>query len=451
MRTGSGQVWRPRVSTRSLLVSLGLRDQATFNKESVMIGQGQNTQRIQRWMTAVVCGPSTPAGGLRLTLHHAPIDEGQRLLRTWEIETIPEREVLHDLVEEVDGEAAEDAKQLSWGMQRYVLRATTADGRELGSLALRYSATTPTSGEQGAFLDSEPASARGQVALAMRHTDGAYRLLSDGYEQILDALNRRLGQQDQLLDKAMNMQNRIYDTMVDLADKRFEREVFSETKKKELEIELHREVAQLDRNQMLAKLAMERVAPLVPALLNRFLGQGTVPTATTPHEEMLASILETLTDQQLAALQTVLDPSQMANLAMLIQDLQAARGSGKPGAAGPETPAQTGRPSQETAYLALEHIKKELLPWAMERLRAGQPLALPITLAKPTKIFHLFVGALSRQQYDELVNGDVAFNPAEKEAFVKLAETFNLVPPPSKDAPAKAQTGPGTGPVLPRK
>ena len=159
----------------------------------------------------------------------------------------------------------------------------------------------------------------------------------------------------------------------------------------------------------------------------------------------MAGILETLTEEQLASIQGVLNPSQMANLAMLFQDLQAARAGGKPGAAGPEAPAQNGRPSEETAYLAIEHIKKELLPWAIERIKEGQPLEPPTTLAKPTKIFHLFVGALSRQQYDELVNGDVAFNPAEKQAFVKLAETFKLVPSASKDATTKTNKEPGTG------
>ena len=39
-----------------------------------MIGQGNCTQRIERWMKGVVVGPGAPAGGLRLTLHHAPID-----------------------------------------------------------------------------------------------------------------------------------------------------------------------------------------------------------------------------------------------------------------------------------------------------------------------------------------------------------------------------------------
>ena len=409
-----------------------------------MIDQGSSTQRIERWMTGVVLGPGTPAGGLRLCLSHAPID-GQRLLRTWELDSIPEQQAFRDLVQEIDSTAAEEARELGLSTQRFILRATSTEGRELGSLSLRYAATTSVSGEPGFLLDSEPATREGQVALSMRHTNTAFQLLGDGYRTILDVLNRRFAEQDRQLERSQEAQSKVYETMAELAEKRFEREVFAETKKKELEIELHREIAQLDRSQMLMKLGIERVAPLIPALMNRVLGQGTVPTATTPRDEMLAAIFETLTEEQMASLQNVLSPSQLANLAMLAQDLQAARGAGQPGAAGPGTPAQSGRPSDETAYLAIDQIKKNLLPWAMECIKASKPLTPPITLAKPVRIFHLFVGALSHQQYEDLLVGDVPFDQAEKDAFVKLAETFNLVPPPVPSTAAKPGKGPGTG------
>ena len=81
----------------------------------------------------------------------------------------------------------------------------------------------------------------------------------------------------------------------------------------------------------------------------------------------------------------------------------------------------------------------------MECIKASKPLTPPITLAKPVRIFHLFVGALSHQQYEDLLVGDVPFDQAEKDAFVKLAETFNLVPPPVPSTAAKPGKGPGTG------
>jgi hypothetical protein len=56
------------------------------------------------------------------------------------------------------------------------------------------------------------------------------------------------------------------------------------------------------------------------------------------------------------------------------------------------------------------------------------------------------LGALSRQQYDDLLVGENPFNKEERQAFVKLAETFNLVPPPVQGPAAKDQKGPGSGP-----
>jgi len=64
----------PHLSTRALPLWPPFRGQSTLEKESIMIGQGNCTQRIERWMKGVVVGPGAPAGGLRLTLHHAPID-----------------------------------------------------------------------------------------------------------------------------------------------------------------------------------------------------------------------------------------------------------------------------------------------------------------------------------------------------------------------------------------
>ncbi len=402
-----------------------------------MIGQGNCTQRIERWMKGVVVGPGAPAGGLRLTLHHAPIDGGQRLLRTWELDSIPDPQAFRDLVEEIDSTAAEEAKELGRGMQRFTLNAETVDGAPLGSIALRYAAITSVSGDSGSLLDSEPATGQGLVAMSMRQTNLAFGIAADAYRTFLDVVGRWTAQDAKEKARSQDTQDKFYDMMAKLADKHFEREVFAETTKKEMEMELHREMAQLDRSQMLMKLGIERVAPLVPAVLNRILGKGTVPAATTPLEEMMAGIFETLTQEQLAGLQNVLTPSQLASLGMLFEDLQAVRPGSKPGAAGPEAPAHNGRPSAETGFLAIERIKRDLLPWAIEQIQAGQPLTPPPSLANLIRLFKLLLGSISSQEYYDLISVDIAFSPDERQAFIKLAETFNLVPPPVQPTAAK--------------
>jgi hypothetical protein len=411
-----------------------------------MIGQGINTQRIQRWATAVVRGPNAPAGSLRLTLHHASIDDAVRLLRTWELDGIPPREDFDDVIGEIDREAAEDASQLGWGVQRYVLRAATGEGRELGSLTLRYSASAVAPGDAGMFADSEPANARGQVALAMRHTDGAYRLLATGFGNILDSMNRRLGQQDALIEKLMSTYVRQCELTGEMMDKRIEREVWAETKKKEAEIDLHRQIAELDRHEMWTKMGFERLAPLIPVLLTKLGGKGAAPTQATARDEVLAGIIETLTPEQVAGLQGMLTESQMAALMSLVADLQEVRSPGMtpPPAQGMSSP--NCKPSDQTGVLAIVRIKKDLLPWAIERLRSAQPLDPPTDMVKIIKIFTLLVKALSRDQYDRLITTDDPLTPAERTAFGRLAEHLNLAPkgavaaPPMVDSKSPAKT-----------
>ena len=54
----------------------------------------------------------------------------------------------------------------------------------------------------------------------------------------------------------------------------------------------------------------------------------------------------------------------------------------------------------------------------------------------------MLLGSISAQEYYDLISVDVAFNTDEREAFVKLAETFNLVPPPGSTT-AKSEKGAG--------
>jgi hypothetical protein len=363
-----------------------------------------------------------------VTLHHAAIDEGQRLLRTWDLENIPGREEFHALVEEIDGEASEDSQHLGWGVQRYVVRAMTAQGRELGSLSLRYSSNAPATDGSGGFVDSEPASSRGQVALAMRHTDAAFRLLGLGYTMIVDSMNRRSGQQDQLIERMLQTHVRLIEMQQELAAKGFEREAAAEIKKREAELDFMREVEKMDRNQMLLKLGVEKVGPLLPLVANRLLGDKAAPSGATPRHELVAQFMASLTPEQIEGLQRVFTPMQVATLEELFLAAQNARGS---------TPAGggTGRLSQEAAYKALDEIRKTVLPWGVARLKAGQPLDPTSDLPQPTRIFQLLLRAMTRAQYDDLVARDEPFSADERRAFIGIAEALGVVPQPEKPNP----------------
>jgi hypothetical protein len=406
-----------------------------------MIGIGVNIQRIQRWMTAVVFGACAPVGVIVFTLFQIAVDEGRRLLRTWKVEHVPERDDFQDLVDAIDGEAAEDANQLGLGTQHYVLMARDPEGQELGSLSLRYLPNQLLPGEPGTAIDSEPATHRGLAAMAMRHADAAYRMLTGMFMNIQTSNERGMAMKDRTIEKLMQFQLDKVDLMASLSGKQLEREVLVEGRRKEAEVELHRELAKIDREQMWMKMGEERIAPLIPLIADRFLRKDAAPGATTMRDEMLAAVFESMTPEQVAGLQGVLKPAQLANLARIAEEIQAARhpakaGGGEPGA---QKPA---RFTDETACLAVSKIKAELLPWAAARVKENQPLQPPPELAKVAQIFTLFVNALTAAQFDEFMTKEIPFDAEERKVFVRLAEAFKVVPKGA--ASGTAATDPST-------
>jgi hypothetical protein len=391
-----------------------------------MIGEGINKQRITNWGSAMLFGANSPTGSLRLKLLHGPIDDGQRLLRTWELEALPSRDEFRELVDDIDREAGEDAAHLTWGVQRYFLIAETKDGRMLGSLTMRYSANGQ-GGDIVRFADSEPATPHGQVAQAMRNTEAAYRTLATSFGMVLDALNRRLGQQDQMIEKMLSGQARLFEMMGEASDKRFEREVWADTKRQESEAKLYKEINELDRKDMLWKLGLERLAPLLPAVIATITGRNAPPTPTTPREEVMAALLDSLSQDQFAQLGSIFTPEQLASFGIFVDSLKKAK-CGEPIVTPPGTSSPNCKPSEETGMLAVMRIKRDLLPWAIEQLRKGPITNPPFELAVALKIFRLFVGALPKEQYAEFVTQNEPFTAEERVAFAKLAEFLKLAP-----------------------
>jgi len=392
-----------------------------------MIGIGINVQRIQRWMTAVVFGPGAPGGVIIFTLFQIAVDEGRRLLRTWKVEHVPERDDFQDLVDAIDGEAAEDANQMGLGTQHYVLMARDSEGHELGSLSLRYLPNQLLPGEPGTSIDSEPATHRGLAAMAMRHADAAYRMLTGMFMNIQTSNERGMAMKDRTIEKLMQFQLDKVELMDSLSGKQLEREVLVEVKRKEAEVELHREVAKIDREQMWMKMGEERIAPLIPLVADHFLRKDAAPGATTTRDEMLAAVFESMTPEQVAMLQRVLKPEQMANLVRIAEQIQATRHPAKAGGAAPVA-QKSEKFTDDTGYLAVMKIKKEVLPWAAACLKENRPLEPPTEMEKSVRLFTLFVSALPPAQFDEFTTKDDPFDGEERKVFVKLAEALKVVP-----------------------
>jgi hypothetical protein len=161
-------------------------------------------------------------------------------------------------------------------------------------------------------------------------------------------------------------------------------------------------------------------------LANRFLGNTATAAAPTPRDELLASLLESLNEPQIAAINQALSPAQLASLHELFQAVQSVRGPAKANSSSTETEFANDKLSEKAAVIALDEIKKSLLPWAIERLRTGQPVDPTPHLPNPTRIFQLLLRALTREQFDELATKDTEFGKEERRAFVAIAESLGL-------------------------
>jgi hypothetical protein len=130
---------------------------------------------------------------------------------------------------------------------------------------------------------------------------------------------------DVMIEKMMLNQTKNFELMAELADKKFEREVLADTKKKEAELEFYKQVDQIDRTNRNTKLVVEQLLPLLPVVANRIFRKKGDATATTPREDMLATLFESMSAEQGDALRRILSPTQLANLMEVVTDLFSAR------------------------------------------------------------------------------------------------------------------------------
>ena len=308
-------------------------------------------------------------------------------------------------------------------MQRYQARAYLKGNRELGSVALKY-APSLLGTDLMSPADSEPPNERGLVRMLMRQCDTAYGLLAAGYAQMNDTFARRLSQQDALLQCMVGGQVKQFEMMQDVAEKKLERDVMLDQQRRASELEVLRETKKLEQADTLWKYGIDQVGPLIPNILNRILRKDVFPEKTNPRDVMIADFLKSMTREQFAAVASVLSPAQVANLASLFEGL-----AFKP--TGPNSPAQPNgveAASEEALRCGLREIVTTLLPWARERLKVGESVDPTTAMPKETGTFKMVLKMLAPEDYDVLVNSNQVLEPEERQLFIKIAETLNLVP-----------------------
>lgn len=229
--------------------------------------------------------------------------EGKRTLSSWEIHGGSDPESMIDDIVEY---AQADADGLG-GLQTYALCAFDEGGtRFANSLTFRLRGDE----DEGDIIQaSEPATAKGQVAQAQRHTEGILRQL----------MGERSAATDYLL------------TVVRFADERQRRYEdrflqMIEAREALLNEKLEREIALTEaRNQEERQREIFEQAKLFgPAILAKLTGKrlpiGHAANKVDGLTELVSQLLDTVSDQQLGALQEILSPKQLFALQTIYEE-----------------------------------------------------------------------------------------------------------------------------------
>jgi hypothetical protein len=118
--------------------------------------------------------------------------------------------------------------------------------------------------------------------------------------------------------------------MAELSEKKLERDVLAEQKRKEAEIEFYREVERIERSTMWAKHGTQILALLLsyaPFVVSRIMGKHVGQSPVTTREEMLAELFGQFSAEQVEGLKQVFSGAQMANFDEIISQIFAARGA----------------------------------------------------------------------------------------------------------------------------
>lgn len=259
-----------------------------------------NSTRLLRWLQPVVFAPSASAPRPdRLELRHVSVSDKTTKVREIPLDGVDE-ETLKTVATLADETLYDDAEGVG-GVQRYAVEARNGDNL-IARLVLRYKAEGGVAGEDSDF-GSEPATASGLVAQAMRHAEAFARVFSVGAVSQIEALTRQNARLTSVIEDTLNKRIEMAGTMADLADKKEERE------------EARAERAM--RRETMEKI-VDNVVPLIPSVTKLITG-ATPDHALPPEVLALRGLAGNLSDEQMATIAGVLSPEQLVTLQAVLE------------------------------------------------------------------------------------------------------------------------------------
>jgi hypothetical protein len=237
-------------------------------------------------------------GAARFTASH--VNVGGRLSEILRMDAGANTATLEAQAGELAAALEHDAEGLG-GLQRYMVTAHTAEGKQLGRLTIRVRAAGD---DEDDSVDSEPATETGLVHQAHRHLEAVMRLHMLGQQGLMSTLAKTLERQQQQIDTLLSGRVETFQLLEELYTHKAEREALAEKgafKRK------------------MGEQVFKRIDNLLPALVNEFVGKDVLPSEQSPREQQLTALLRSMTEEQLKTFEKGLSPEQYFNLVTLLK------------------------------------------------------------------------------------------------------------------------------------
>jgi hypothetical protein len=341
--------------------------------------------KISRWLGAVLAETAGVEPPVEINVSHAAVDQNRRLIRSYRIAEFPmQAPELYKLVEEISETITSDAQDLG-GIQRYQLVARCR-GQDVGSTTVRFAMDVMPSA-----IDSEPASARGLVAQAQRHAEAAVRMLVQGNGTLFTSFQRRLAEQDALIERLYGRWIESMETKEAVTAERATLAIEADERRADNEIRAAKEVAEIERKNAIWTEGMSMVKFALPLVMQRLAGGADRQSPLQAAAE--TAYLATVTDEQIEQLRRRLPPQVFSDFVSKVQAARARAGQpASPPATTPppdqesESSTQAPQAARQAVIRPLEGdaklgaarlLARDLLPTITERHLAGQALIDP--------------------------------------------------------------------------
>lgn len=268
-----------------------------------------DSNKVKSWLKGVFYRNREAGAVRKVVVQHVAGTSGGNYKKTtvdgWEIGEKPSEDDLAELVHWIE-DSVNDYVEGTGGLQKFELQAYHKAGETpFSTTVVRASAVREESHDEA--FDSEPANAQGHLAMSMRHNEAIIRVAIGGTRDVIKSLqqeNQQLREHNQALE-AQRIES--YKMMEEMLSHKQEREL---------------ELRKAETSEHLKKESFEMVKLLAPAVLNRIMGKPVFPGASSPFELMVKSLAESISPDQITALQKVFNPGQLIDLMEIMKATQ---------------------------------------------------------------------------------------------------------------------------------